>query len=258
MLQSINDLMGYRIAAADGEIGTVADVLFDDRSSAVRYYVVDTGTWLSGRQVLLPPAVFGAPDRSERRLPTALTRQQVESSPDIATDEPVSRQLEESMHAHYGWEPYWRFGTPVLAAPWTGGLAVLGPAIPESDSAAAREARARIEEGQDPNLRSANEVIGYYVKARDGDIGHVEDLLLDDEQAMIRYLVIDTRNWLPGRKVLVSTQWLSDVDWSENRVTVDLTRAEIESSPEYDPHGLFDRDAETRLHEHYRRRAYWV
>ncbi|HET6467560.1 MAG TPA: PRC-barrel domain-containing protein [Geminicoccaceae bacterium] len=265
MLQSINDLMGYRIAASDGEIGTVADVLFDDSTSALRYVVVDTGTWLSGRQVLLAPAAFGAPNPTDRTLPTALTRHQVESSPDLSSDMPVSRQLEESVHSHYGWAPYWQGQPGLIGIPW--GVPPLAADVdpdphrlPEGDldRSLEGELRAREMEGQDPHLRAASEVIGYYVKARDGDIGHVEDLLFDPEERVIRYVVVDTANWLPGRKVLVATHWFHDVDWFENTITADLTRREIEASPEYDPSRAFGREEEGRLYGHYGRTGYWI
>ena len=109
----------------------------------------------------------------------------------------------------------------------------------------------------DPHLRSTNDVSGYHVEAADGDIGHVEDFIIDDETWAIRYLIIDTRNWWPGKKVLVSSQWVERVSWSNSKVFVNLSREDIRKSPEYKAESLLTRDYENGLHQHYNRQGYW-
>ena len=263
MLWSVYDTKGYQVRATDGDVGTVTDVLFEDRTSTIRYVVVDTGEWLTGRQVLIAPEAFGEPDQVGRVMPVNLTRDKVKNSPDIGTDQPVSRQHEATLHSYYGWAPYWGAAPlaagagpyPYAAVPYWGYPGVVPPERPgtgvEADVAAA-------EERGDPHLRSANEVTGYYIEARDGDIGHVEDLLAETGSWVIRYVVVDTRNWWPGKQVLVSTQWMSRVDWAEQKVWIDLTRDEIKAGPEYRGLGAVDRPYEQRLYEHYGRTGYWV
>jgi hypothetical protein len=107
-------------------------------------------------------------------------------------------------------------------------------------------------------LRSTHEVTDYHIQAADGEIGHVEDFIIDDETWAIRYLIIDTRNWLPGKKVLVSPQWIERVSWSERKVFVNHTREIIRQSPEYTEESLLTRDYESVLHRHYNRQGYWV
>ena len=107
MLRSVSQLRHCTLQAEDGEIGSVYDVLFDDEFWILRYLVVDTGRWLSGRKVLLIPGVLGEPAWPERRLPVSLTRSQVEGSPDIDSDKPVSRQHETELNDYYGWPTYW-------------------------------------------------------------------------------------------------------------------------------------------------------
>jgi hypothetical protein len=109
----------------------------------------------------------------------------------------------------------------------------------------------------DIHLHSARNVIGYYVQAADDDVGHVEDFLVDDRTWAIRYIVADTRNWLPGRKVLLSPRWIKTVSWGDSRVYVDLLRAQVETAPQYDPDRPLGRDLESRLYEHYQRPTYW-
>jgi sporulation protein YlmC with PRC-barrel domain len=110
----------------------------------------------------------------------------------------------------------------------------------------------------DPHLRSTHEVSGYNIDASDGEIGHVEDVIIDDETWAIRYLIVDTRDWWPGKQVLVSPQWIERVGWSESTVFINLPRQSIKRSPEYTPLSLLTRDHEAALHRHYNRQGYWV
>jgi uncharacterized protein YrrD len=254
MLRSFNHLRGHAIHASDGEIGSLRDIYFDDQSTSIRYFVIDTGTWLPGKRVLLAPAAIGGIDTERSEIVTGLTRRQVEGSPPVESERPVSRQQEMELHAYYGWQPYWAL------PPMVGSLAPFwGPAMPATahppagDARVAEEVAARERERGDPHLRSAREVEGYDVAATDGEIGHVEDFLIDDDQWGIRLLGIDTGNWLPGRKVVISPAWLRDIDWSGQRIVVDVTRRQIKDSPEYDPALVPDEGYLERLGAHYGR-----
>jgi hypothetical protein len=110
----------------------------------------------------------------------------------------------------------------------------------------------------DPHLRSTQEMGGYNIQAADGEIGHVEDFIIDDETWAIRYLVINTHNWWPGKKVLVSPQWIERVSWSESKVFINLPREIIKQSPEYTDDSQLTRDYEAGLYQHYNRQGYWV
>jgi uncharacterized protein YrrD len=256
MLRSFDHISGHTIRASDGAIGSLHDVYFDDQSTLIRYFVVDTGTWLPGRRVLLAPAAVGGIDAGRREIVTGLSRRQVEDSPSVDSERPVSRQQELALHSYYGWDPYW------TAPPLAGGFTPYwGPAMPSAypppgEARIAEEVAAREREHADPHLRSAREVEGYYVAARDGDIGHVEDFLIDDRDWAIHLLAIDTRNWLPGRKVVISPSWLRAIDWGERKIEVDLTRQEIKDSPEYDPALVPDESYLERLAAHYGRPGY--
>ena len=236
-----------RIEATDGTIGSVDDFLFSDESWIIRWAVVDTGNWLPGRQVLLPPNQLKLPDADSRSLSVALTRKQVEDSPEIDRDPPVSRQQEMRIYSHFGWEPYWAsmgasaaLGEPAMTPP----VVVPRPMEPLGATG-------------DPCLHAVQDVTGYYIHARDGDIGHVEDFLISTPDWAIRYLVVDTKNWWPGKHVLVAPQWASGISWSERAVTLEMNREQIEKAPDYDPAQPVDRAFEQRLFEHYGRPGYW-
>lgn len=240
MLRNIEELYGYTIRAADGDIGKVHDFYFDDQFWTIRYLVVDTGTWLTGRRVLIAPASLGQPDWDTKSLPVRLTKKQVEDSPLVGTDQPVSRQLQVDLHHYYGWPHYWAgtsVGTPFLIVP------------PD---------QSQEEESGDPHLRSSREVIGYHIQAIDDEIGHVEDFIVQDTGWVIRYMVVDTRNWLPSKKVLVATDWIEEVEWIERKVHVTLERDSVEESPEFEPGMPVNRTYEQRLYDYYGRSAYWL
>src|SRR5262245_15695460 len=203
MLREVSTLKGLTVNAVDGEIGSVYDVYFDAKQWTVRYFVVDTGTWLSGHRVLISPMSLRVAGVVDDRLNLRLSKAQVEQAPSWDTDKPVSRQ-HEIAYAQYYDHPYYWTGP----ARWGGGWdPLIGVApIPRVDRVdpVEEEIRARERESADPNLHSARDVIGHYVQAADDDVGHVEDFLVDDQTWAIRYIIVDTRNWLPGRHVVIS------------------------------------------------------
>jgi hypothetical protein len=244
VLRSVVSLRGFSLGAKDGEIGKVHSFLFEDRSWAIRYLVVDTGGWLRGRRVLIAATALERPDWHTHIFPVELTKQQVRNAPDIDTNKPISRQHEAELHSYYNWAPYW--GTGYGAAVFTG--------------APLREEQDQPEEAakENPSLRSTREVIGYRIHATDGQIGHVEDFIISDEDWIIRYLVADTRNWLPGRSVLVSPEWVTDISWQGREVWMDVSTQAIEDSPPFDPSAPVNREYEVQMYDYYGRPKYWA
>jgi uncharacterized protein YrrD len=220
--------------ARDGEIGRLKEVFFDDRDWTVRYFVVQTGAWL-GKEVLVPPSTVLAVDDEGPGLQVDLTREQIGNCPDVKTSLPISRHSENDFYGYYGINPYW------MDDPLAGDSADLQPA----------PAAAQPREADQPNLRSSQEVTGYHIHAEDGEIGHVEDFILDDQDWVIRYLEVNTRNWLPGKQVLIAPVWIHAIDWHEKEVVVNLDRAAIESAPDYDPSKVISNDDEVALYKHY-------
>ena len=254
MLYRTEHLRGYAIQARDGEIGQVDDLLFDDRSWTVRYLVADAGGWLSSRRVLLSTAVLERPDPVTLKLPVALTREKVRESPSIDADAPVTRRQEELLSRHYGWAPWWT--DPAIAVGLLGAEPVTDRPIdpvPEKIGPAPGSEAGRAEAA----LRSSHEVRGFPIAATDGDVGHVEDLLVDEDGWIVRYFVVDTRNWLPGRKVLIAPNWVTGIDWIEEKLAVRMTREKVKGSPEYAPEKEIDRRYEHDLHTWYGHAPYW-
>jgi uncharacterized protein YrrD len=239
MIRAVKQIRGMAIEATDGPIGSIHDVYFDDDKWTVRYYVIDTGKWLPGRKVLIPPHVIRETTPGHPGVAVDLTRDQIRNSPDMDTERPVSRQAEFVLYRYYGWTPYW---FPLETA---------APVIPQGD-AAERELEATFSDrGPGAHLRSAKEVIGYDVEASDGEIGHIDDFLIDDQSGRMRYAVVDTKKWLPGKSVLIAPEWIREVKWSESKVFVNTNRAAVRNSPEYNPAVPIQGEYESQLHSHY-------
>jgi hypothetical protein len=246
MLINAKTLNGYRLHSLDGEIGTAEEFYFDDQHWTVRYLVANTGTWLVGRKVLISPYALSGVDRNKHTIRVDLTKKQIDDSPSLFRDKPVSRQFEESYYGYYGWPMYW-------GGPYSWGPSPYIVRDREKWSSFARDGKP-----WDPHLRSTRDVTGHHVEASDGEIGHVEDFIVDDETWAIRYLIVSTRNWWPGRKVLVSPRWIDRVSWIESKVFTTLSRASIQQSPEYTEGALLNREFEDIMHRHYKRNGYWV
>ena len=246
MLNKAKTLKGYKLNSRDGDMGKVKEFYFDDRHWTVRYLVADTGSWLTGRQVLLSPYALGIVNPLDKDIVVDLTKKQIEQSPSLDSDKPVSRQFEESYYGYYAMPRYW--GGPYSWGPY---------AYPMRDRARWGEFT-QGEKAWDPELRSTQAVTGYHIQATDGEIGHVEDFIIDDETWAIRYLIVSTRNWWAGKKVLISPLWIDRVSWSDSKVFVGLSRESIKQSPEFTEDSLLDRDYESDLYRHYNRPGYWV
>jgi hypothetical protein len=213
MLWNASAINGYATHARDGRLGTVSDLLFEDVGWIIRWLVVDTDNWLSGRKVLLPLAALGQPDPALREFSVKLTMQQVKESPDVDTDQPVSRQIETYLYNHHGFYPY-----------------------PNEE---------------DSHLRSIASVTGYHIHASDGEIGHVEDFLVDDAGWSIRYITVDTRNWWPGERVLISPRSVREIDWADGSIQLNVNRQKVKDGPLLESAMTVDRAYEEKHRAYY-------
>jgi hypothetical protein len=255
MLLRVKDLQGYDILATDGRIGSVQTFYFDDVHWTIRYLVVDTGKWLPGKLVLVSPIAVRQPEWTSHTIPVALTRDQVKNGPDIDMHKPVSRQ-QEAAYAQYYRYPYYWSGPGVWGA-WPSPALIPPREMAELDRYAQAEQERAQSQGDD-HLRSTKEVIGYQLHATDGELGHVDDFLIDDDTWAIRYLVIDTSNWWFGKRVLISPAMIQAISWSGHHVAVDLTRQDVKAAPEFDAAAHIDRQWEAEYHRHYKRDPYWA
>lgn len=245
MLRPFSACHRFALAARDGEIGAVDDLYFDDQSWVLRYVVVDTGGWLTGRKVLISPRALGLIDEDSKLIAVHLTRREVGDSPPIDTALPVSRQYEKAWHAHYGYPEYWTADpmgiSPMIPFPADVTSPLELPARRESDSA-------------QRHLRSVREIIGYEARAENGAAGDITDLLFDDEDWSVRYVVVADH----GRHALLSPEWIVAVCWEERRLEFSLRREAVRTAPDWDPGDPVTREFEEEVFRHHQRGGYWL
>ena len=248
MQRNTTQLQGLTIRATDGDLGTVDDFYFDDETWTIRYLTVETGGWLGGRPVLIAPISIIHADWQSKRLDVALTKKQVENSPNIDTHKPVSRQHEVAYLGYFGYPYYW-------GGPYAPTFYPMGVTAPIN---APMEGLAASGESADTHLRSTQGVTGYYIEATVGEFGHVNGFVVDDETWKVRYMEVATQNWWPGKKVLVAPAWIQRVSWAQSKVFVELTRESIQTGPEYIESRPVTREYENLLYSHYGLPPYWL
>ncbi|WP_394175510.1 PRC-barrel domain-containing protein [Guptibacillus hwajinpoensis] len=251
MLVSENEVYRYSIDTSDGEKGVLKQLYFDDEHWTIRYLVVDTHKWIPGRKVLLSPLSIDHLDHENEAISVSLTSEEVKDSPDIDTEQPISRKHEMEINRHFSWPYYW-----VGTGAWGGGMyprPFMAEDMVEEDS----HLQSSNEEEDENHLRSTKEIAGYHIHATDGEIGHVKDFIFDQETWKLRYFVIDTKNVLPGKEVLLSTKWVTDIHWQDRTVQVNVKKEDIRNAPEYRLNEPISRRFEEDLHTHYGKTGYW-
>ncbi|MEO6843949.1 MAG: PRC-barrel domain-containing protein [Ginsengibacter sp.] len=248
MNRNIRNLVGYSLKETDGEIGNIEDFYFDDISWKIRYLVVRTGNWFTGRKVLISPKSLQNPDWEHEEFHVSLTKEQIKNSPDIDTEKPVSRQQEEQLYSYYPWGTYWGNDPDEHAAGIFGAM----PSDLYNDEVEGSQVNTAVaEEKNDLHLRSTDNVTGYKIKATDGEIGKVVDYIIDDTNWKIKYLVVETGSWLDSRKVLLSVGWIKEVNWDNSLVVVNVSIEEVHNSPEFDLDKILNESYERSLYDYY-------
>jgi hypothetical protein len=222
MERTINGLIGCRMEARDGDGGRVDDVYFDDESWAVRYLVLKTDAWLSGRKVLIAPLALMEDGGMIGVFRVNLTQDQIRNSPDIDTDKPVSRQQEIELYGHYAWKGYWESG---FYAQGVGEIKEVSN-MPQNE---------RSGSAVDLHLRATSYVTGFHVHGTDGEFGHICNFVIDDRTWMVLNLVVDTGHLPVGKKVLVAVDHIIQMQWNDSEIYLNETKADIEKSTVFEP-----------------------
>jgi len=203
MIRRVRDLEGLTLTAVDGHAGRIRDVYFDDETWRVRYLVGETSPWPTGIHVAIAPSHVEEIDVRSNAVAVDLTRLEIERNPVLDSDLPISAQLRAASSA-IGGPMYWGFGAA---------------------GSASHEAV------HDTHLRSARHVTGFRVQATDGQLGHVIDLLVDDEDWTVPYLMTDTTHWRAGRPRLLSTGCVERIEVAAPQVLTRISRDEVELPP---------------------------
>lgn len=222
-IRGIASITGFSILAKDGEIGRVSDLYFDNQQWVARYLIIDTGEWLAGRQLLLPPMAIQSIDWDNKSIFLNLSKDQIEASPAIAFGEQITQQWERDLFANLGWSGYWNgdklWGkNDVPDASFRPSVEIAGQDTPIEQPSS--------------HLTRAVEVIGYRVQGLDDGLGNISDLLVDDHSWEIRWMMVDTRPWWFGGNVLVNIKAIDRMATDTKSIHVNLTKEEVRDCPE--------------------------
>jgi len=228
MLVNSKQLTSSHIKANDGELGKVKDVYFDDQHWTVRFLVVDTNRWLPlSQKVLLSPISVLKFDLENAELKVSMSKEMIEDCPKVEEEETVSREFEMKYFDYFGYGYYW-----AGADPWGD--------YNHPSALSNRDMQVNIDDNLNDvektnHLRSSHEVQDYDVTATNGDKGHVHDFIWDTDDWSLKYVVIDTHNWLPGgKKVVVAIEHIDSISYEKSAVFCSLSIAQIKACPEYD------------------------
>jgi len=208
MLRTLDNLLGYRLAASDGEIGRIRDFFFEDMTWKLRYLIAETGHWLKSRRVLVSPSALGAINSGKREFQVGLTREQVRNSPDIDTDKPVSRQQERAVVAHYGW--------------------------PIPDGILATDLKEETPGNGDPHLRSFLEISTYRLEHAGAKLGTAEDFVLDDENWILRSLIVGFGGWTGSVQAAIPVAQVHSISWADRIISTSMTKEDLDKLSLFD------------------------
>jgi sporulation protein YlmC with PRC-barrel domain len=214
-----NEILGLMIRSADGEIGKVEDLLFDGEDWVVRYVVVDTWDWLPERNLVIPPAMLKGPELETRRFDLPMAKDTIADGAISKTGEELTRRIEASIFKHFKLAPYWAARVP-------GGAAMIADELADNGETDIETP---------PALKSFGETAGYEVVAGDGPIGHLSDIILDNQSWRISGILVDTTNWLRGGSAALNPRWITGVDGTARKVSIERTRDQVRNDPGYNP-----------------------
>lgn len=259
MLRKLKNLKGFTIQGKDDDLGKVEDFYFDQERFVIRYVVIDTGNWLQEELTLISPEAFEEINYETEEIFVNLNSEELKEGPSIEKNKPVSKETEEKLVNHFEWPVYWTGGAYPASGTAVQGASVRRDKIFNYEESPAKQKQTG-KKDTESNLRSFNEVRKYHIQAEDDEFGHLEDLFIDEENWVIRYLLVDTRNILPGKDVLIAPEWLQSISWNEEKIYVNKTKEEIKNAPEYKEgkfENIINRDYEEKLYDHYNENKYW-
>lgn len=242
MLRRMDHVMKeYRVSTSDEDAYRLVDVLFDETSWKVRHFIVRTSSWLVNHQVLLTPNLIAGFRDDDQTLLLSATSKEVQDSPGVDTVMPISKESELLI------AKYWQWALPEEDAPL---LSDVGHSIKKEANESIRASSENAVTTQ-VQVRSAEEVTGYHIHAPDGHLGHVEGFIFDDSNWSIQFLIVDTRNWLPAKKVLLPVKGIGEIQWASTSITVTPTREKIKSAPAYDDELSLTTEDEKSIRQHF-------
>lgn len=236
MLITVQQILQQPVYGAHEALGDLVDLLLDSYTWNVRFGVVEVGAWLASRPVLIdaPRLAQAQWNETEHALRLPLSRSEIRACPPLESLTGARPPREAGLVEHFVWGSHWREHLTSQPAP-VGVDAVPTPASPA--------------EQRERDLYAARQLIGYRLEAVDGEVGALQDFLLDLDHWVVRYFIVELDTFLGGRRRLISPGAAEAIHPSDRLLRVHFSAAEIEAAPEYDPRHPLDPHAETSFPE---------
>ncbi|MFS0787910.1 PRC-barrel domain-containing protein [Shouchella sp. 1P09AA] len=278
MLIHAKSLSKFNMNATDGELGQLDDFYIDSHTLNVRYFVGDTRTWFFGGKVLLNVDAFTDIDLDEGHISINATKEQIKNSPKPDDAAPINRFYEQELSEHYGWPAYWSVPAVPTASGYGTTTAAGAPLIPPvytpNPTETAEDTKATMRTGaeeqkmeekfqQHVHLFSLDELKGYHVHAKGGEVGKVLDFVLHFDKNVeignwsVRYMIVDVGGFMQKEPIIVPMQTVKEVTWFDNSIIIDLDKEKIEEAEEYTTEQTITAETEQGLFTHYQLTPYW-
>jgi sporulation protein YlmC with PRC-barrel domain len=244
MKHSLKKLVGYSIETNDGKEGKIKDFLFDEDNWTIRYLEADFGSFFKDKRVILPIDAIIHPNWENNQIMLNISKEQIEFSPTPEDVPTITREYEQRLYEYYGYPMYW--GTGYVPPMPSGAYYPARPLnVPRN--------RQLSEDAMDSSLRSFKDIEGYNIRAVDDTLGHVEDLIVDEADWQLVYLIVDTSNWLPwSKKVMLAIDWMEEISYVDREVRVNLDTDTIKDAPDYKSDKPIEMSYEHELSEYYK------
>ncbi len=250
MLRTAKAFKKLIVRASDGAVGCLRDIHFEDTEWEVAQLEVEMVGETDRGTIFISTGAVVSPGSGRDEIAFDLSTQHGRASTPIPTD----GTQDNGFDSIYRWSPYGSASAPrdpdaTAPGPSAGKLSDI---IPFAAEKVQRTCDTRQpDRSSEPRLRSLRELAGYRIEALDGDIGHIGDLVIDDQRWAIPFVVIDTRNWWPGTHVMVPSGEILGMSRADRIVFVSLSRQVIQGSPEFDPAIAISAEYRSRLDAYY-------
>ncbi|PSL50806.1 PRC-barrel domain protein [Salsuginibacillus halophilus] len=252
MLFEAKKLRNFGVITSDGELGKIDDVYMDEDQWVIRYLVVNRKPLLPGGKVLVSPIAVERMDINGQTIHLNVTKEELEEAPGKEEAEPITRKKELELHHHFGYGYYWPAQGMWGSFPYPHQLRVEAPH---------HQRPQELPNEEEIKVRSLKEMTGdwsgYDVEGSDGDIGTIDDVIVEDDTWNIRYISVDTGRLFSTGHAVLSSSWILHTEDEEKKVRVKMARHEVQAAPEYVPGQPLDREFEERLFDHYDQEKYW-
>lgn len=265
MLISLKQLTDFELYSVDGKAGRINDTLFDRKDWSLKY-IVDKSSKLLSREIAVSYEAIAEINWQARKVYLRYSQEQIRQSPSVKAkkslnDPPKAFRRQPVQVFHYDWvmnreETYNNEFTGTQEEAGSAVISDSGDYTNHSGTGGARYV-VQDEEYGTPVLQSTDKAIGLKISTKTGDLGVVEDFIVDDSNWLIQFMIIATQKNLRGKRILVAPEAISWINWKQKHITVDLDKEKLAGCPNFNLLFPLVNDSKKMLYEQYECLQFW-